>query len=154
MCLSTVLPPLHADKTTRGRLQPDKALIKGKKAGKETIRIFDTICNVAATDIRISGFDKPLSSRKETMLVSNYTDREISGLKIRFTYTDTRNRMLHEEVKEIRVTIPVGETRRIEIPSWDTQQSFYYSKSRRPRTANVTPFDVVCKVMAYYVLVE
>ena len=57
-----------------------------------------------------------------------------------------QGRTLHQAVRRVRADIPSGTTRRIQFPSWDTQNSFYYRYSRRPRTANVTPYDVSCKV--------
>ncbi len=111
-----------------------------------TRSIFDTIHAPAPSEVRLSGYDKPLRSRVESLFVTNNLDREIFEIEITLTYTDMQGRTLHETTRKIRADIPSATTRHLQFPSWDTQQSFYYRHSRPPRLANVTPYDVTCKV--------
>ena len=90
--------------------------------------------------------DKPLNSRTESLFITNRLDRELTEVTLRLSYSDAKGRMLHEATRKLRVIIPSGATRRVEFPSWDRQQTFYYLHGRKPRTANVSPFDVACKV--------
>lgn len=145
--LLTLLPalPLRADKTLRGKLRT-AATAKSDKEQSAAETAFDTICAPAADRVRLSGYDKPLGSRVESLFVSNNLGTGISEIEITLDYTDMQGRTLHQAVRRVRADIPSGTTRRIQFPSWDTQNSFYYRHSRRPRTANVTPYDVTCRV--------
>lgn len=142
---------IHAEKTLRGKLRTKTGLNNGQKqtAMDTAAAAFDTIRPVPQSDICLSGYDKPLNSRKESLFVSNRLPHEITALEIRLTYSDMADRMLHETVREIRADIPGGTTRRIEFPSWDRQNSFYYHKGRKPRVDNVTPYKVSCTVISY-----
>ena len=135
LLLLTALP-LRADRTLRGKLRPVAGSTRGATVEKpdSAAAVFDTIPSPAPETVRLSGYDKPLGSRVESLFVSNRLDRDIIALEITLTYRDLQGRTLHEA------------TRRIQFPSWDTQNSFYYRHSRRPRTANVTPYDVTCTV--------
>lgn len=136
----------HADNTLRGKLKVNPQITITPDT-LETTRQFDTIAPITRTDVRLSGYDKPLNSHKETLIVSNRLNRNITALKIRLIYKDTTGRTLHETEREIRTDIPAGATRLIQFPSWDKQNTYFYIKGRRPRIANVTPFDVTCTVI-------
>ncbi len=118
------------------RLKTDKTLTQEAVAEP-----FDSI-SATADSVRFYGYEKTLRSTRETMFVSNLCrSRSISALIFTITYTDTKGRQLHRRRVEHRTDIPAGETRRIDIPSWDRQQTFYYTGSPRPRTAAI-PYDV------------
>lgn len=147
LLLLTVLP-LRADKTLRGKLRPVAGSLRATSAqtSDSATSPFDTIAAPSPETVRLSGYDKPLGSRVESLFVSNRLDRDIIALEITLTYRDLQGRTLHETTRRVRADIPAAATRRIQFPSWDTQNSFYYRHSRRPRTANVTPYDVSCTV--------
>lgn len=147
LLLLTALP-LRADRTLRGKLRPVAGSTRGRTVEKpdSAVAVFDTIASPSPEAVRLSGYDKPLGSRVESLFVSNRLDRDIIALEITLTYRDLQGRTLHETTRLVRADIPAAATRRIQFPSWDTQTSFYYRHSRRPRTANVTPYDVTCTV--------
>lgn len=140
--------PAVADKTLRGKLRPDREALRFTTHTDTCTQLYDTIRPVSPEAVRLSGYDKPLASRTESLFVSNSLDREITEIELRLTYTDMRGRMLHEAVRTIRAIIPPGATRRVEFPSWDRQQSFYYHRGRKPRVADVTPYDLSCRVLS------
>lgn len=141
--LLLAIPAAEADKTLRGRLKPAT-----KRSTSAAAAVFDTIVAPADTLVRLSGYDKPLNSRYETLFATNRGASEIVGLTLQLTYTDMQGRMLHEATQTVRTSIPPGATRQLRFPAWDRQQAFYYHRGRRPRTAGVTPFDVRCSVAA------
>lgn len=145
---------LHAsaDKTSRGKLRVNSSMVDTNSAGSSLSAGFDTIVAPAPGEIMLKGYDKPLNSRKESLFVSNSSCRDITALKIKLVYCDLSGRTLHETEREIRAEIPAGATRRVEFPSWDTQNSFYYHLGRRPRVDNVTPYAVTCTVVSYVAL--
>ena len=99
--------------------------------------------SVAATAdmVRFSGYEKTLRSTRETLFVSNLCESEIEGMVFTITYLDSSGRQLHEVRRVIHTSVPPGETRRIDFPSWDRQLTFYYSGSPRPRVPAI-PYDI------------
>lgn len=133
-----------ADKTLRGRLKPVAAVKAQKIVSSEPC---DTILCPSDSLIALSGYDKPLYSGVESLFVTNFLPDELCELTISLTYTDVSGRQLHEAVRTLSVAVPPGETRRVQFSSWDKQHTFYYKGGRHPRTANVSPYDIKCKVI-------
>lgn len=102
----------------------------------------DTLRNPSPIVFTVSGYDKPLRTSRETFLVTNDSPRDMKRLALSIVYTDMKGRQLHQRTDTIDADVPAGETRMLKISTWDTQHSFYYHRGQRPRTANVTPYDV------------
>lgn len=90
--------------------------------------------------IRFYGFDKTAGSNMESFFISNGLDRPIEGMEIDITYSDMKGRQLHRRTVRLENDIPPGETIRQDIKSWDTQKSFYFHQSAKPKR-QATPFD-------------
>ncbi len=125
----------HARKTTRRGLKVNTETVKPPSAVNDTI-----IADSSA--ITYSGYDKPLRTVYETMLLTNHLTTPVKAIELHLEYYDLQGRMLHSRKCWIHIAIPSGETRLAKIRSWDTQQSFYYHRSRRPRNATATPYTV------------
>lgn len=100
----------------------------------------DFCCRIVPA-IRFYGFDKTVSSGVESFFISNGLEEALSGMEIVITYSDMKGRQLHRRAVSIDCAVPPGETMRTDIKSWDTQKSFYFHKSVKPRR-QATPFDV------------
>ena len=96
-----------------------------------------------------TGFDKNQSSSKESFFIINNTDRELTGVTLYIDYRTPDGRQLHKQFLKLSCSIPPGETRKADIPSWDTQRSFYYHKSQPSRKGG-NPFTVRFDPIAYY----
>lgn len=97
--------------------------------------------------ISISGFDKPLNSGYETFFTANKSDKPLIKLWLTISYTTVGGQQLHARTEEIKTDIPAGETRQLSIRSFDRQKSFYYHKSRKPRSNDgVAPFKIALSV--------
>ena len=120
----------------------------GNRKGKQntTIQVVekrDTLCSPPNDSIVITGFEKTLRSARESMYVSNRTSQTITGLALDISYYDISDRMLHKSAQEIDVEVPAGETRLIDIQSFDRQGLYYYYLSPLPKRASrATPFKV------------
>lgn len=143
--LVLALDPAYAQRTTRSKLQtspkPEPAV---EAPGRDTIIVApsDSIMPIA-----LSGFEKTLRSRRESMLVTNRLDAPIEQFTVEITYTDMKGRMLHKRVLNIRCDIPPHETRKVDFPSWDKQTVWYYHLSSRPNTqSQATPFDIATSI--------
>lgn len=106
----------------------------------------DTVREPENSLIVLSGYDKPLRTSRETMLVTNNAPRETRSLAFTITYLDMDGRQLHERTDTLKASIPAGETRMVKFSTWDTQHSFYYHLGQRPRTARVTPYSIRARV--------
>lgn len=135
---------LPAERTTRRGLKVDAEKIGSQKPMYDTITVDSAIRQVV-----LSGFDKPLRSNRETFFVINRTDSRIISLTVEFSYLALDGRMLHSRIVCVGCDIPAGETRQVSCRSWDLQQSFFYTLSRRPRQSVGTPFEVKSKVVSF-----
>lgn len=128
-----------AQRTTRGRLRPAPQAA----ATPRDLHPYDTIATAADSGaIHFSGYEKTLSSTKESFFATNHTDSLITILDIRITYLDMKGRQLDTRTLTLPADLPAGETRRFDIPTWDRQKTFYYHISPTPRTAQATPYRV------------
>ncbi|MCM1378057.1 MAG: hypothetical protein NC097_07000 [Clostridium sp.] len=99
----------------------------------------DTIFN----KIVITGYDKPATSSKESFFLTNNSGRKIASIEIEIIYQTMDGRRLDRVVREIKKTIPQGETTKIDLQAWDTQRSFHYHKSAASRQRATMPYDVI-----------
>ena len=128
-------------KTTRTNLKPKSESVK-----LSTVKSDLTVIDSVSTDsVEVRGFDKPLYSVKETFLVTNKLSRRISSITLTINYIDIADRVFNSRTVTVDCSIPSGTTRQLSIKSFDTQKSYYYIRSRRPR-AQSTPFQVAITV--------
>lgn len=111
----------------------------------------DTFFIPDSCEVRLYGYDKPLRSRRETVFVTNMTEHDITAVSVTTQYIDGKGRRFHETKRRIAVDVPPGGTRKADFPSWDTQQSFYYIGSKRPRTQG-TPYSIRQSVDTVFVI--
>lgn len=129
-----------ADQTTRRKLR-----VKPEYNVTATTSMDSIISD--SSMIEIAGYDKPLPSHKETFFVTNNYNRSIKSLTVELNYYDMQSRQLHSAVHTISCEIPAGETRQVQIKSWDVQCGFYYYLSSKPRR-QATPFFVKQRVLS------
>lgn len=91
--------------------------------------------------ISFAGYDKQLNSTKESILVINKSLANIRVVNFKITYRDMTGRMLHSRNVTAYCNVPPLETRKIDFQSWDTQNSFYYHLSGKPRR-NAAPYKI------------
>lgn len=131
----------------RGRV-PVKAEYVRASAAAEA----DTVPQIVPQhgELTVSGFDKLLTSKKESFFISNNSNVCVRTVTLTVTYLDTDGAMLHQSTHTLALDLPAGETRRVQIPSFDKQGVFYYYLSDVPRTRRpATPFMVKVTVDSY-----
>ena len=100
-------------------------------AGNVTIRVDDSSDeDYSLSDVSFAGYDKPATSTKETIFITNRTLRAVN---VSINYLDANGRQLHSRTVTLEVEIPAGQTRMATFKSWDTQGSFRYAVSRKSR---------------------
>lgn len=123
--------------TTRKHLKADP--------GRPTIQPEDTTAVTHTHTIgklRYCGYEKTLRATKETIFIENLTDSTINAISFTIEYIDSSGRKIHQRSLRHASLIPPRQTRRIDIPSWDTQKSYYYLKGDAPRKT-ATPYDII-----------
>ncbi len=123
-----------AEQTTRKRLK-----VKPVKTEAASFPLDSVVPDSAM--VIVAGYDKPLTSRRESFFVTNRYDRTLASITIELNYYDKSQRQLHSATQTIACDIPPGETRQLTFTSWDKQLNFYYYRSPQPRR-QATPFWV------------
>jgi len=132
---------LAAQHTTRSGPRRPRVPVASRIAAP----VADTIPLPSDSAVILAGYDKTLSSRRESLFITNAIDSAtLVWLLVTVDYLDTSGRQLHSRQAHIRCDIPPGETRRLDIPSWDRQCVYYYrlSEPRRRVQAAASPYDV------------
>lgn len=91
----------------------------------------DSAAMAALDSLRLSGYDKPLRSRSESLFVTNGASRRLTRLALTIAYYDMEGRELHKVEIEKGVDVPPGATRQVVFASWDKQLTFVYHRSER-----------------------
>ena len=102
--------------------------------------------------VKISDFNKPVSSRVESVLISNLSATDtIKKVVVDIDYRTLKGKQLNRRLVSYDVTVPPGETRHAAVDSWDKQQLFYYKDNPPARRSqrstafkiNITPKSVI-----------
>lgn len=141
-----IILPLSVSARKTGYRLPTKETDKEKRAQKEagTFRVSisdDTLSMYSRRNIIFSGYEKKLQSTRESFFITNHTDRVILSVELSIEYLTPDGRQLNRKFHRIDCHIPPGETRAVDIKSWDTQRAFYYLPSE-PERASGAPFIV------------
>lgn len=102
--------------------------------------------------VAVKGYDKPLRSRQESFFAVNTDSVDVDALMLTITYYDMADMMLHSARHRLSGPVPAGETRRMSVRSWDSQNAFYYYRSDVPsRAVRATPYKVTITVDSVFV---
>lgn len=138
---------LEARKVTTRLKAPTTTKEQRRESRKVTSRNaeeFDTV----RKSLTFVGYDKKTSSAKETFFVDNSSNTSLSSLELEISYYNSSGRLIHKRKVEIKENFPAKETRKVDIPSWDTQKSYHYEKSV-PSAKGSTPYTVKFKVISF-----
>lgn len=102
----------------------------------------DRLALYRSDSVIFSKYDKTVDSNVETFFVTNRSRRTLSGMKLELKYMTEDGSELHRRVCDIPCNVPPGETRRVDIRSWDRQNTFCYIGSRMPRRRVAIPYKV------------
>lgn len=101
----------------------------------------DTIAGDSISLVRFCGYEKVLRATSETLFIQNLSDSTILRTVFTIRYYDTSDRLIHSRTVSRHINIPPRETRRLDFPSWDKQQSYFYLHGPQPRRS-ATPYTV------------
>lgn len=127
MAFALALSTATAQKTTRRGLKS-----AGEREAATVTLPADTLWQPGNL-LTASGYDKPLTSRKESLHLTNNGDDRVVAVGLTIVYTDFRGDELHKRSLSVKCDVPPHATRLVTFPSWDVQNSFYYEGSAKPR---------------------
>lgn len=133
--LLTVILALMALSATGQRLTRPKAKVKTVEA----VQSAPAIDTLPAENVRITGYDKPLRSRRESMIVTNCGKEPFDSVRLTMTYTDDRGTLLNTRTITVAAHLHPGQAKSVSIRSWDVNNSYYYFLTPPTRAAG-TPF--------------
>lgn len=96
-------------------------------------------------NVTLRGYEKNGASKIESFFIVNNTQWPLIQVDIEIDYRTMDGRQLHFREETIKKLIPAGETRKIDIKSWDLQGSFYYHKSSAPRSGGM-PYEISMRI--------
>ncbi|MDE5886601.1 MAG: hypothetical protein K2H46_03330 [Muribaculaceae bacterium] len=144
-------------KSNRKTIKTDSIDDRGKKWQKLSAdsivfigKDVDSIIRFIPSSIKFAGYDKQATSRRETFHVINESAADLKKALIEIIYKDMKGRMLHKRKVNVVCDVPSGETRITDIPTWDTQFSFYYYLSNKPRRI-ASPYMVEFHPLYFFV---
>lgn len=147
LALGLAASSVEARKVTTRLKAPTTTKEQRRESRKVTTRDteeFDSVRN----NLTFMGYDKKTSAAKETFFVDNSSDTSLSALELEISYYNSTGKLIHKRKVEIKENLPAKETRKVDIPSWDTQKSYHYEKSV-PSTKGSTPYTVKFKVVSF-----
>lgn len=151
LIIIALLVPAIGTSARKGK-KPDPSRTRQSTSARRHVQLpdmADSIMLPPADSIAVAGFEKTLRSNTESMIVSNHSSRDISGIGLDIQYLDMKDRMLHRVKHSVNLQdgIPAGESRMVSVPSFDRQALFYYYLSPKPKRATrATPFKVAVTV--------
>ena len=108
----------------------------------------DSLEQVDPNAVSLKGFSKRASDSKESFFVTNNTKHRMSAVRLLLRYTTMQGEMLTQRAVTVPVSLKPGETRLVEIKSFDVQRLFYFYAGPKPRK-QATPFKVAFRLTGY-----
>ena len=110
----------------------------------------DVVADSAAADlIKITSYDKPLRSLRETFFVTNLSATDtLTRLMVSLTYLSVSDSaMLHSRSASLSCEIPPLQTRQLYLVAWDRQYTYYSENTRiRPSGTRAIPYRTRIRV--------
>ena len=117
-------------------LDPDDALLP------------DSLEAIDPNAVSLKGYSKRASDAKESFFITNNTAHRMSAVRLLLRYTTMNGEMLTQRTVNVPVSLKPGETKLVEVKSFDVQRLFYYYAGPKPRK-QATPFKVAFRLTGY-----
>lgn len=108
----------------------------------------DSLMTVDPAAVIIKGFAKRASDSKESFFITNNTRHRMSAVRLLMRYTTMNGELLTQRSVTVPVSLKPGETKLVEVKSFDVQRLFYYYAGPQPRK-QATPFKVSYRLTGY-----
>ena len=108
----------------------------------------DSLIDIDPNAVTLKGFSKRASDSKESFFITNNTKHRMSAVRLLLRYTTMKGELLTQRTVTVLVNLKPGETKLVEIKSFDVQRLFYYYAGPQPRK-QATPFQVAFRLTGY-----
>ena len=108
----------------------------------------DSLDGVDPHAVSLKGYSKRASDAKESFFITNNTKQRMSAVRLLLRYTTMQGEMLTQRTVTVPVSLKPGETKLVEVKSFDVQRLFYYYAGPQPRK-QATPFKVAFRLTGY-----
>lgn len=142
LCASTVDA---RTKTTRKNLRSLEVPVAVMEASD---LLPDSLQGIDPNAVSLKGFSKRASDSKESFFITNNTSHRMSAVRLLLRYTTMQGEMLTQRTVTVPVNLKPGETKLVEVKSFDVQRLFYYYAGPQPRK-QATPFKVAFRLTGY-----
>ena len=133
----------HRHKQTKISTSNQASDTKGVDSVRFTLT--DTVSKgIHINQIVYTGYDKTQRSARESLYITNHTDRDITDITFEIAYYNLKRIEMHRREVSIKVDIPSGASRKVDFASWDPQHSYYYHKSKPSKNPGNT-YDVAIR---------
>ena len=133
-------------KTTRKNLRSLEVPVAMMEASDDLLP--DSLQGVDPNAVSLKGFSKRASDSKESFFITNNTTHRMSAVRLLLRYTTMQGEMLTQRTVTVPVNLKPGETKLVEVKSFDVQRLFYYYAGPQPRK-QATPFKVAFRLTGY-----
>ena len=96
----------------------------------------------------LKGYSKRASDSKESFFITNNTGHRMSAVRLMLRYSTMQGELLTQRTVTVPVSLKPGETKLVEVKSFDVQRLFYYYAGPQPRK-QATPFQVAYRLTGY-----
>lgn len=148
LALITPLPAEGQSRRVRSKVKVSKEALV---AGTFTVssQCDDCNSNYRVNQVVITDYQKPAGSDKETFSVTNTTDKTLAAIGMQIEYLTTKGKQIHKRFVKVDCDVPPGETRIVNIRSWDRQRSWYYAHGQKPRK-QARPYEAKLDVVTLH----
>ena len=108
----------------------------------------DSLMTVDPAAVTIKGFAKRASDSKESFFITNNTRHRMSAVRLLMRYTTMNGELLTQRSVTVPVSLKPGETKLVEVKSFDVQRLFFFYAGPQPRK-QATPFKVSYRLTGY-----
>ena len=108
----------------------------------------DSLDGVDPNAVSLKGYSKRASDAKESFFITNNTKHRMSAVRLLLRYTTMDGELLTQRTVNVPVNLKPGETKLVDIKSFDVQRLFYYYAGPKPRK-QATPFKVAFRLTGY-----
>lgn len=137
----------HRHKQIKG-VGTGKAESRDEEMDSVRFTLTDTVVNgINVHNIIFTGYDKTQRSARESLYITNRTDRHITRITFEIAYYNSKGIEMHRRTVSVPVDLPAGTSRKVDFPSWDPQHSYYFHKSKPAKKPGNT-YDVAIRLVS------
>ena len=154
LLLLTLMPALIAgakENTKRKNLTPADKGVKQETVAIDSV-IVDDALQFTEGIVTMKGYSKLTGANKESFMLVNHSNLHLSGLEIRFKYTDLDGAIIHERTATVECDLPPFQSRQVSIKSFDEGHRFYYYRSKAQKGA--IAYDLTIKIKSYNIKIS